>query len=167
MMLQNRPWFWNPTLIRRRVSTPPAHASDARCAVGRRERKIAGPANVGISGTRSTRAGCAPRAFTSGLQPSASLARAGRRIQTGMRSDLLILALKCSPRDRGGATSSESEARLRIRLGSKPRTAATTETTGYARAFRRAVDSQPRGRSASAVGCLELRTFPVAAQSRQ
>jgi hypothetical protein len=115
----------------------------------------------------STLVGYARRASISGLQPDVCRAPAGRRIQTGMRSNLLILALKCSPRDRGGGTSSESEARLRLHLGSKLRTAATTETTGYARAFRRAVDSQPRGRSASAVGCPELRTFPEAAQSRQ
>jgi hypothetical protein len=48
-------------------------------------------------------------------------------------------------------TSFESEARLGLHLGSKPRNAATAETTDYARAFRRAVDSQPRGRSDSAV----------------
>ena len=55
-----------------------------------------------------------------------------RRIRTGKRGDLPILAL-----DGKDGTSSESEARLRLRLGSKPRNAATTETTGYARAFRR------------------------------
>ena len=41
---------------------------------------------------------------------------------------------------REGATSSESEAHLRLHFGSKPRTAATAETTGYARAFRHACD---------------------------
>jgi hypothetical protein len=43
-------------------------------------------------------------------------------------------------------TSFESEPRLRLHLGSKPRNAATTETTGYARAFRRAFDWQQRRR---------------------
>jgi len=41
---------------------------------------------------------------------------------------------------REGGTSFESEARLRLQIGSKPRNAATTETTGFARAFRRAFD---------------------------
>src|ERR1700730_8213468 len=35
---------------------------------------------------------------------------------------------------------------LEPQIGSKLRTAARAETTGYARAFRHAVDSQPRGR---------------------
>lgn len=37
---------------------------------------------------------------TTRLRPSASSAAVGRRIQNGMRSDLLILALRCSLRDR-------------------------------------------------------------------
>jgi hypothetical protein len=53
--------------------------------------------------------------------------------------------------DEKGGTSFESENRLRLHFGSKPRTAAKAETMGYARAFRRAVDSQPRGRSDSGV----------------
>src|ERR1700723_1101588 len=50
-------------------------------------------------------------------------------------------------------TSFESEARLRLHLSSKPRNAARGETMGYARAFCRAVDSQPRWRLHSAVSC--------------
>jgi hypothetical protein len=155
------------SLIRRKALSPPALAYDAHSAAGRPAGMTAGLAPVGTNGTPSTLEGYAPPASINGLRRNASRVRGGRRIQTGMRSNLLILALKCSPRDRGGGTSSESEACLRIRLGSKPRNAAKAETTSYARAFRRAVESQPRGRSASAVGCLELRTFPVAAQSRQ
>ena len=52
-----------------------------------------------------------------------------------------ILAL-----DREGGTSFESEARLRLHLGSKPRIAAIAGTTGYPRAFRRAVDWQQKCR---------------------
>jgi hypothetical protein len=65
----------------------------------------------------------------------------GRRIQIGMRNDLLILVL-----DGKGGTSFESEARLRLHLGSKPRTAARAETKDCARAFRHAVDWQQRCR---------------------
>jgi len=46
-----------------------------------------------------------------------------------------------SVQDGEGGTSSESEARPRLRLGNKPRSAATAETMGYERAFHRAVDS--------------------------
>lgn len=53
---------------------------------------------------------------------------------------------------------------LEIRLGSKPRTAATTGTTGYARAYRRACDSQPQGRSDSAVSCPALRRCALTAR---
>jgi hypothetical protein len=67
-----------------------------------------------------------------------------------MRSDLLILALRCSLRVRGGGTSSESEARLRLHHGSKAHTDTKAETKGYARAFRRAFDLQPKDRSGSA-----------------
>ena len=41
-----------------------------------------------------------------------------------------------------GGTSSESDA-LRLHLGNKPRNVAKAETTGFARAFRRAFDLQP------------------------
>ena len=43
----------------------------------------------------------------------------------------------------------ESGARLR-QIGNRRHTAATTETTGCVRAFRRAFDSKPQGRSGSA-----------------
>jgi hypothetical protein len=49
-------------------------------------------------------------------------------------------------RDGKGGTSFESEARLLIHLDSKLRTVATVGTTGYARAFGRVFDSQPRCR---------------------
>jgi hypothetical protein len=62
----------------------------------------------------------------------------------------LVYEMTCWWRSTGRwPISSESEAFLRLQIGSKPRTAATTETKGYARAFRRAFDSQPRGRSGS------------------
>jgi len=123
--------------IRRNAPTTPAHASAAPNVVGRLARKTAGVAPAGICGTRSIREGCVQRACTNGLQPSAPSVAAGRRTRIGTRNELLI------PRS---GTSSESEARLRLHLGSKPRNAATTETTGYARAFRRAFDWQPRCR---------------------
>ena len=100
--------------IRRKASTLPAHASAAPNVVGRLAGKINGSAPACICGTRSTQAACARHAFTNGLQPSASSVAAGRRIRSGTRNELLI------PRS---GTSSESEARLRSRLGSKLRTA--------------------------------------------
>jgi hypothetical protein len=90
-----------------------------------------------MNGTRSTLAGYARRASINGVRRSASSVAAGRRTRIGTRNELLI------PRS---GTSSESEARLRLHLGSKPRTAATAETTGYARGFRRAFDWQQRCR---------------------
>jgi hypothetical protein len=66
-----------------------------------------------------------------------------------------------------GVTSSESEACLRIHLGSRPHTVARAGTMGFARAFRRAVDSQPRGRSGSAVWCPALRRCAQGARFRQ
>jgi len=123
--------------IRRNAPTTPAHASAAPNVVGRLARKTAGVAPAGICGTRSIREGCVQRACTNGLQPSAPSVATGRRTRIGTRNELLI------PRS---GTSSESEARLRLHLGSKPRNAATAETTGYARAFRRAADSQHRCR---------------------
>ncbi|SRR6266700_3110797 len=54
-------------------------------------------------------------------------------------------------RDGRGGTSSESDARLRLHLDSKPRNAAKCETTGRSRASRRAFDWQPRGHLGSAV----------------
>jgi hypothetical protein len=49
-------------------------------------------------------------------------------------------------RDGKGGPSFESEARLLHYFGSKLRTVATVGTTGYARAFGRVFDSQPRCR---------------------
>ena len=92
-------------------------------------------------GTRSTPGEFAPPASISGLQPSASSAAAGRRTRIGIRNDALTLAL-----DRTVGTSFEPEARLLLHLGSKLRTVARAETTGYALAFRHAADSQPIGR---------------------
>jgi hypothetical protein len=86
--------------IRRKASTPPVPESDARSAGGRPARMTAGLAPVGTNGTRSTLAGYARRASINGVRRSAFRARAGRRIQTGMRTDLQMLALNCSLRDR-------------------------------------------------------------------
>jgi hypothetical protein len=69
-----------------------------------------------MSGIPSTRQECVPPVGTSGLKPSASRAPAGHRIRIGMLSDVLT-------------------------SGSKRRTAARAETTGSARASRRAFDS--------------------------
>jgi len=52
----------------------------------------------------------------------------------------------CSLRVREGGTSSESEARLRFHLVNKPQNHAKSETTGYARTFRRAFDWRQRCR---------------------
>ena len=70
--------------------TLPVLASAARCAAGRPARMTAGLVVAAMSGIRSTQEGCAQPAFTfaNGLRPSASSVAAGRRIQTGMRSDL-------------------------------------------------------------------------------
>ena len=51
--------------------------------------------------------------------------------------------------------------------GSKPHTAAKAETTGYAPASRRAVDSPPKCRWRSAVGCPVPRRRALATRSRQ
>jgi hypothetical protein len=131
----------SPTKRRSRV--PQALASDARSAAGRPARKTIGFVSAGTIGTRSIPGVSAPPASTNGLRRSASSAAGGRRIRIGIRNDLLVAF------DGRWPISSESEAFLRLQIGSKPRTAATTETKGYARAFRRAFDSQPRGRSGS------------------
>jgi hypothetical protein len=66
--------------------------------------------------------------------------------------DTSIASLDANPsnirglHDEKGGPSSESEACLRSHVGSKLRTAAKDETTGYARAFRRAFDWQQRCR---------------------
>jgi len=49
----NRPWFWIESLIRRRASTLPALASDARSAAGRPARTTVGLAPADTSGIRS------------------------------------------------------------------------------------------------------------------
>jgi hypothetical protein len=82
----DRPWFWIASRIKRKTPTLPAHASDARSADGRPERKTAGFVAV-VSGIRSTPAECAPPVFTSGLQLSASRVSSGRRIRSGMLSE--------------------------------------------------------------------------------
>jgi hypothetical protein len=76
------------SLMRRRASIPPALASAVRSAAGRLERKTAGLVHVVMSGTRSIRAEFALRVFINGLQPSASSVAGGRRIRSGMRSNL-------------------------------------------------------------------------------
>ena len=67
-------------------SKPPASA--ARCAAGRPAKRTNGLVPAATNGTRSTPEVFAPRVFTSGLRPSASLAAGGRCIRIGMRSDL-------------------------------------------------------------------------------
>jgi hypothetical protein len=52
-------------------------------------------------------------------------------------------------------------------LGNRRHTAARAETTGYARACRRAFDSQPRGRSGSAVWCPARRRCALIARFRK
>ena len=74
------------SLIKTRASTPPARASAARCAAGRRERKTCGLVAAAMSGIRSQRAGFARRAFTNGLRPSASLVLGGPRTPIGMQN---------------------------------------------------------------------------------
>ena len=81
--------------IRRKASTPPALASGAHSAVGRRASTTTGFVPVATRGTRSTRVGCARHAFTNGLLRSVSSVAAGRRIPTGMRSET------CGANDRG------------------------------------------------------------------
>ena len=48
---------------------------------------ISGRTSVGMSGTRSTREGCARHASSDGLKPSAYRAPAGRRIRCGIRNE--------------------------------------------------------------------------------
>jgi hypothetical protein len=113
---------------REKPRPPMAPASGAPSAADRPARKTNGSAPAGASGTRSIREPSARRACTNGLKPNASRALAGRHIRTGMCSNALT-------------------------SGSTPHTAAKAETTGCARACRRAFDSQPRGRLRSAVWC--------------
>jgi hypothetical protein len=74
-----------------------------------------------MNGTRLTREECALLASSVGVKRSAYRAPAGQRTLTGMRSEA-------------------------ITSGSKPRSVARAGTRGYARAYRRAFDWQPRGR---------------------
>jgi hypothetical protein len=97
---------------------------------------------AGTNGPRSIREASARRACTSGLRPNVCRAAVGRRIPIGMHSDALT-------------------------SGSKRRTAARAETTGCARASRRAFDSQPRGRSHSAVWCPARRRCALATRFRR
>ena len=86
----NRPWFWIASLIRRKTSTPLAHASDVRSVVGLPAKTTAGLVPAAMSGIRLIREECAPLASTTGLQRSAFLVAAGRYIPTGMRSDEIL-----------------------------------------------------------------------------
>src|SRR6266568_1313531 len=79
--------------IKREALTRQARAFDARFAVGRPARTITGLVLAATRGIRSTREGCAPPACTIGLQRSASLVHAGRRIPTGIRYEILEATL--------------------------------------------------------------------------
>ena len=80
---------WIATSIKKKASARPALAFDVRSAVGRPARTTAGLVAAAMSGIRSIREGYARRASTTGLQRNACLARAGRHIPTGMRTDFL------------------------------------------------------------------------------
>ena len=62
------------------------HASAARCADGRHERKTNGFVPAESNGILSIREACAQPASINGLKRSASLAVDGRRTRSGMRS---------------------------------------------------------------------------------
>jgi hypothetical protein len=68
----------------KRASTPQARAYVAHSAAGLHVKTTRGLATADIVGTRLTRAASPPHAFSSGLKPSASPARSGRRIRIGM-----------------------------------------------------------------------------------
>ena len=82
----------NPESDEEKASTPPAHASGALSASGRLGKDDVWSCSCGHEWKRSIPGASALPAFTNGLRPSASSVAGGRRIQTGMRSDLLILA---------------------------------------------------------------------------
>ena len=63
---------------------PPARASAVRSAAGRPARRTNGSALAVMSGTQSTREGCARLVSSVGLKLSACLAVAGRRTLIGM-----------------------------------------------------------------------------------
>jgi hypothetical protein len=64
--------------------TLPGRAFAVRYAAGLPAKTIIGHAHAGFFGIRSIPGAYAPPAFTNGLQPSALLAFAGRRIRIGM-----------------------------------------------------------------------------------
>jgi hypothetical protein len=142
MTLPNRQLFWIANSKKRKARVLLIRASAARSAAGRPAKKTDGVASADTNGTRSILEACAPRAYTNGLRHSASRALAGRHTQNGMCSNAFT-------------------------SGSKPHTAAKAETTGFARACRRAFDSQPRGRSRSAVCCLARRRCALATRFRK
>jgi hypothetical protein len=63
---------------------PQACAYVTHSAAGLHVKTTRGLATAGIVATRLTRAASPPHAFSSGLRPSASPARSGRRIRIGM-----------------------------------------------------------------------------------
>jgi hypothetical protein len=142
MTLPNRLWSWIVNSTKRKARVLLIRASAARSAAGRPAKKTDGVASADTNGTRSILEACAPRAYTNGLRHSASRALAGRHTQNGTCSNTFT-------------------------SGSKPHTAAKAETTGFARACRRAFDSQPRGRSRSAVWCLARRRCALATRFRK
>ena len=93
MILPNGRPFWIARPIKREALTRQALASVARFAVGRPARTITGLVLAATRGIRSTWEGCAPPACTIGLQRSASLVRAGRRIPTGISHEILEATL--------------------------------------------------------------------------
>ncbi len=142
MTLPNRQLFRIANSSKRRARVLPTRASVALCAAGHPAKKTDGVASADTNGTRSILEACAPRAYTNGLRHSASRALAGRHTQNGMCSNALT-------------------------SGNRRRTAATAETTGCWLASHRAVDSQPRGRLGSAVGCPVPRKCALATRFRQ
>jgi hypothetical protein len=82
----NHPLSWIGNL-RRKALAHPALAFGVRSVAGLPARTTVGRVPAAMNGTRSTREGCAPPAFTSGLRLSASRVLAGRPIRSGMRSD--------------------------------------------------------------------------------
>jgi hypothetical protein len=74
-------------------SARPALAFGARSVVGRPARRTAGLARAAMSGTPLTREASAQPVSTRGVRRSASLAAAGRRIRSGMRSDLTLTVM--------------------------------------------------------------------------
>ena len=139
---RSRPLFWIASLRMRKALARRAPASGARCAAGLPARATSGGVLAAMSGTRSTREACVRHASSGGLRPNAFHAPAGQHTLIGMRSDALT-------------------------NGSKPRTAARAETTGYAPASRHSFDSQPRGRSGLAVWHPAPRRYAPATRFRQ